>query len=848
MRAGRAGALVVVMAGLWWAFAPARPVQAFALPAYTNEGVAVNDGVSTYARFAGSVAYSGAALAAAGTHSGAIFQFKGATFQFAPFVEGTQDNWAAPAASAITLPIPAPAGSTIAFLGSSSNGPSSGQATAIFTDSTTQTFTLALSDWALSGGLSSGNTLAVATSYQDTADGFTKRVAADLFYVAPLTVPAGKSLASVTLPGSVTQGALHVFAITAILPTPAFNNEGVSPADGAATSAKFDASGNSYSGPALSAAGFSSGASLTVANLPFTWPTVSAGVSDNWKAAGQIIPLPALTGGVIGFLGAASNGASTGTVTISYTDGSTQAVSLVMSDWALGGGLKSGNQIAAQTSYRDTSSGGKQAIATYVLLAEVTLQSGKAPASVQLPTSVSGGAMHIFAIGALPAATPLPPPSSPPPPFHAGDWRGYLHDGARSSYDAVETTLTPATYPGLTQQWSAAAGGVISDQAAIVNGIAYWGSWDGLLHATSSTGVSLWTANLGQTTDPACDPPTAGVASSPAVGAVYSARAIFVGGGDGRFYAVNARNGAILWSTELGVTPSHFLWSSPLIFNGHIYQGISSFGDCPLVGGAVVEMNENTGIVEHVFHTAPAGCVGVGVWGSVTVDAATGDLYFATGNAGSCATSEPLAESVISVRAKDLAALGSWQIPNQPTGGDIDFGTTPTLFTATISGQARALVGALNKDGVYFAFDRANIAAGPVWSRQIGAGGDCPQCGSGDIAPAGFDGTSLYVGSGNVTINGVSCQGSLRALDPATGLSRWDVCLSVGHVLAAITVTPGVVIITAGGRIQAYNATTGTLIWNYGEPGGQTFYAPVSVSNGRIYVGNVDGAFRCFGL
>ncbi len=424
-----------------------------------------------------------------------------------------------------------------------------------------------------------------------------------------------------------------------------------------------------------------------------------------------------------------------------------------------------------------------------------------------------------------------------------------MHDGARSDYNSAETTLTPATYPSLAQAWAVTAGGSINDQPAVVNGVSYWGSWDGLLHATSATGASLWTANLGQTNDASCVPSTAGVASSPSMGAVNGVTSVFVAGGNARFYAVNATTGAVLWSTSLGTSPSHFLWSSPLIYKGSVYEGISSFGDCPLVAGAVIQMDENTGAVEHVLHTVPSGCTGVGVWGSVTVDAATNDLYFATGNGGSCASAEPLAESVVAVNASDLSLISSWQIPNQATGGDIDFGSTPVLFNATISGQPRSLLGVVNKDGVYFAFDRTNISAGPVWSLQVGNGGDCPQCGSGNIAPAAFDGSTLYVASGNTSVNGATCLGSVRALDPATGVPLWQDCLNSGTVLAALTVTPGVVLTTAGGKVMAFSATTGAQLWSFADTSaGSLFYGSAVVSNGRLYVGNMDGTFYAFSI
>ena len=106
------------------------------------------------------------------------------------------------------------------------------------------------------------------------------------------------------------------------------------------------------------------------------------------------------------------------------------------------------------------------------------------------------------------------------------------------------------------------------------------------------------------------------------------------------------------------------------------------------------------------------------------------------------------------------------------TFGDADFGGTPTLFTATINGAPRALVGAINKDGLFFAWDRNNLAAGPVWQSTIADPSGSPR----SIVSASCDGTRLYVGGGGATINGTSCYGNISALDPATGAFIWRSC------------------------------------------------------------------------
>ena len=86
-------------------------------------------------------------------------------------------------------------------------------------------------------------------------------------------------------------------------------------------------------------------------------------------------------------------------------------------------------------------------------------------------------------------------------------------------------------------------------------------------------------------------------------------------------------------------------------------MGISSEGDCPLIRGAVVKMDPTSGAVQNTWYAVPAGCDGGGLWGSITVDTASGTLYFGTGTAdpNRCSSPEPYAEAAIALNASDLS-------------------------------------------------------------------------------------------------------------------------------------------------------------------------------------------------
>jgi polyvinyl alcohol dehydrogenase (cytochrome) len=386
----------------------------------------------------------------------------------------------------------------------------------------------------------------------------------------------------------------------------------------------------------------------------------------------------------------------------------------------------------------------------------------------------------------------------------------------------------------------------VSAEPVASNGVVYYGSWDGYERAVSaSTGAPLWSTYIGQTTDGNCSPPSVGVASTATVGTItlggVATRVVFVGGGDHAFYALNAATGAVIWKRALGTTSSTFLWSSPLFYKGLVYEGIASFGDCPLVRGKIVAIQASTGQIVHTLFTSPSGCTGAGVWGSPAVDPSTGDIYFGTGNA-STTCNEPLGVAVVQA-SSSLSLLSSWQIPSGEHGPDSDFGSTPTLFT---SGGV-PMVGMQNKNGVYYAFNRRSIGSGPVWKTTIAKPGECPQCGNGDISSSTWDGTRLYVGGGNATIRGTKCLGSVEALQPGNGAIIWQNCLTGGPVIAAVTSVPGVVFLGEGAFIKAFSASTGSNLFTYQDSNsGSDFWGPASISSGSAYIGNQDGALFAF--
>ena len=414
----------------------------------------------------------------------------------------------------------------------------------------------------------------------------------------------------------------------------------------------------------------------------------------------------------------------------------------------------------------------------------------------------------------------------------ATDWPMYLDNGGLTAA-STETILTPGAAPNLRPLWTFKTGGMIAASATVVGGVAYLGSWDGYEYAlNATTGALIWKTSLGVTTAPACSPPALGVSSVAAVvgGVVY------VGGGDSNWYALNAATGAVLWTVPTGdnsATGGHYNWSSPLIVGNSAYIGIASLGDCPLVQGQLLRVDLTTHAVVASVNFVPTGQVGGGIWTTPSIDTSTNTVYVTTGTLNNPA--QTMSEAIVSLDATTLAVKSLWQIPRSAANADSDWGDSPILFS---DGNGRAMVAGINKNGFLYAFDRSNLALGPIWSEQVAVGGICPTCGDASVSSMAFAGGLLFVAGGNTTIGGVGYQGAVRALDPTTGAAIWERGLA-GPVIPALAYDNGMVFAGTGPRLEVLDAANGNPLFSYAT--GAVIYSPPSISGGIVFIGSGDG-------
>jgi len=484
------------------------------LSTFNNVGISDTSDASA-ANFDGSgYSYSASALAADGFNPGQNATVNGVTFSWPLPSDGFPDN-TVPNGQTVTVNT-ASGTQTLAFLAAANNGPVTAPLTLHYSDGSTSTYWLGLSDWTLNGGggtPSYGNQVAATTTNRNYAGG-QQSVSTDVFYTA-VPVDPGKTLTGVTLPSGSSASHEHIFsigtsttaattgpvvtslsttsaqagdqvtingsgfgssqgngyvafsdngtnwgspgntasftvdswsdtAVTFTVPSPSgpndefqvwpgtpasvtvadnsgdvsdspelaitptsspadyYDNVGISNDGDTSCAASYDGGGYSYSAEALAAAGLTPGGTVSADGLTFTWPNVASCTDDNILAAGQTMLVNGTAGASkLGLLESSSNGANSGPITITYTDGTSTTDTVSSSDWANGPGT--GETAVATMSYRNAGGGSSPAITMYVYATTVPIDSSKTVASVTFPDisntiASEASAMHIFAV------------------------------------------------------------------------------------------------------------------------------------------------------------------------------------------------------------------------------------------------------------------------------------------------------------------------------------------------------------------------------------------------------------------------------------------------------------------
>ncbi len=219
--------------------------------------------------------------------------------------------------------------------------------------------------------------------------------------------------------------------------------------------------------------------------------------------------------------------------------------------------------------------------------------------------------------------------------------------------------------------WQYQTGGEINSSPAVANGVVYFASNDAKLYALDAkTGALLWTFTRGN--DVYFTYPT------------VSNRTVYVGANDNKIYALNAKTGALLWKYTAG----YWFTSAPAVSDGVVYAGSNDYSLYALDSrnGSLL-WKYTTG--SDIWFAAPAVANGVVYVGSrdfnlYALDAKTGALRWQFMTGDQISTSLSVANGVVYVGSADAtlyaldASTGTllwtyfgigWSLPTAVAGG-----------------------------------------------------------------------------------------------------------------------------------------------------------------------------------
>lgn len=338
---------------------------------------------------------------------------------------------------------------------------------------------------------------------------------------------------------------------------------------------------------------------------------------------------------------------------------------------------------------------------------------------------------------------------------------------------------------------------------------------------------------------------------------------VFRGTGDARLLALDAATGKVLWKNVIGATRvGESASAAPLAWNGVVYMGIggSELG----VRGRVMAYDAQTGRELWRFDTIPmhgekgsetwkrarsAKTGGGGVWGAMSLDVTTGELFVPVGNPwpdfdpGSRPGDNLFTNSIVVLDAR-TGALRWWHQVTPADWQDLDLAAAPVLYR---DGKIRDVAAFAGKDGFVTAVDRdtrKEIFRTPVTRIENADGRPSPE---GTRVCPGPSGGVLWNGPtldrlNNTLITGsidscfvlkqgtavyspaepsfggtfelvVPSTGWVTALDSETGVVRWKYH-SEKPVVAGITPTAGGVTFTGdlAGHLLVFDSKTGALL------------------------------------
>lgn len=424
-------------------------------------------------------------------------------------------------------------------------------------------------------------------------------------------------------------------------------------------------------------------------------------------------------------------------------------------------------------------------------------------------------------------------------------WNGWGRDLANSRYQPKPGFAT-ADVGRLKVKWAFAYPGTKNTEPLVFGDRVFVASMGGKVYSLDAkTGCVHWRFDY-----------RGGGRASMSIGKLASAPngyALYFGDDRMFVHAFDAGSGKELWNVRVADHKVGRVTGSPALYDGVLYvplsaseesQGnVAAYSCCTFIG-TVVAVDAAKGKLlwtqsilnetPHPTRKNPAGTqmygpAGGAIWSAPTVDPKRGQLYVATGDSYT-EIEHPTSDAVVAmdlktgkirwvnqVLAKDNFMSGTINGPLGQRGPDYDFGSSPELVSLP-GGKTLLITG--NKSSIVYAMDPDTGKT--VWQTpKLGSGG----AGGGVEWGSATDGQIVYAPLADFPGRG---RPGLAAVSVTDGKVLWQIdspknlpcnvpsgrCLP-GYSQAA-TAVPGAVFAGAlDGRLRAYAAADGKVLWEY---------------------------------
>jgi polyvinyl alcohol dehydrogenase (cytochrome) len=394
--------------------------------------------------------------------------------------------------------------------------------------------------------------------------------------------------------------------------------------------------------------------------------------------------------------------------------------------------------------------------------------------------------------------------------------------GLRNHHANLNATINAQDVGKMRFAWRVDTKEKVSHTPLVENDRVFFADWGGTVYAADlNTGRILWQNKV---ENPKTSWPWYGFAGTGAMGEgrLYEASV------EGNAFALDQNTGEVIWKVRFADDPEAGNVGKILYYDGLVYIGHSSVEEVLTASkkdfevnfqGKVTALDARTGAKVWERVLVPPDANGVAVWSSFAVDPETNTLYFTTGNNYTKKATE-LADALVAADAKTGEIKWHRQVNEHdlwtkadPKGPDYDFGAGPQLFEA----GGRKLVGAGNKSGVFFVWDRTT--GEQVWSHTVGYG----HIGGGIHGEASIGDGRIYIWGNNAFpyANPEKHPMDLTAVDARTGEAFW----TVPKAQPAVQISAGFLandvwfVGSLDGMVRAYRASDGKLLWRSDDHG-----------------------------